>query len=114
MLELDVTDLIEFFEVTPEPQSQDEEEFFAAPLFVKTAGGIRMTFSISANFDDLFLDLALEGHTDCFLQYTIKGIEAVRIENDKGNRPWLLVRSRDDAQVAISLSPSISIRIAGN
>ncbi len=113
MIEIDETDLISFFGVMPEPQPEEEREFFAAPQFIKSAGGITMTFSASANHDDLFLDLALAGSQDHLLEYRLKDVESVVIESDRDGRLWLRARSRSAEHVAISVAPSILVRIHG-
>jgi hypothetical protein len=57
VIEIDETLLIEFFGVLPEPQFEDEREFFAAPLFQKHVGELTILFSVSAHFRDLRITL---------------------------------------------------------
>lgn len=53
MIDINETDLIEFFGVKPELESEEEREFFAAPLFIKVVDGLELRISISAHFDDV-------------------------------------------------------------
>jgi hypothetical protein len=111
MLDLDETDLIEFFSVLPEPQPLDERESFDAPLFVKSIDGVTVTFSISFLRHDLYCDLSLENKSDDLLRSSVSNVVVVRIEKDSDGRSWLRALSENGSKFALSVEPRITIQI---
>lgn len=108
MIEVDEVALIEFFGVAPEPQDEDEREFFAAPLFRKRVDGLELRFSVSANFGDLRLDLRRIGHDAVLLALVVPGIRAVRVERWR-NRQVLRATSETHGVVELTIEPTIEI-----
>lgn len=113
MIEINESDLIDFFGVAPEPEPQDEREFFAAPLFIKRVGDLELSVSISAHVRDLRLDLRKVGQEAMVLELVVPGIRAVAIER-LGGRQLLRVTSEARGIVELAVEPTISIRCDGS
>lgn len=113
MIEIHESDLIEFFGVSPEPEPQDEREFFAAPLFIKRVDGLELRVSISAHFSDLRLDLRKVGQEAMVLELVVPGIRAVTIERS-GGRQMLRVTSEAHGIVELAVDPTIEIHCDGS
>lgn len=113
MIEVDEVALIEFFGVAPEPQSQDEREFFAAPLFIRRVDGLELQVSISANFCDLRLDLRKVGQDTAVLNLVVPRIHAVGIER-WGSRQLLRATSETHGVVELAVEPTIEIKCDGS
>lgn len=113
MIDLDELALIEFFGVAPEPRSQDEREFFAAPLFVKCVDGLELRFSISAQFGDLRLELRRVGQDAVMLDLVVPGIRTVSIER-WGRRQWLRAMSLTHGVVELTVEPTIEVKCDGD
>ena len=113
MIEVDEVALIEFFGVAPEPQSQDEREFFAAPLFIKRVDGLELRVSISAHFCDLRLDLRRVGQKIAVLNLVVPRGRSVVIERSAG-RQLLRVASATHGVVELTVEPTIEIKYDGS
>ncbi len=111
MIPVDEVALMEFFGVAPEPQSQEEREFFAAPMFVKRADGLELRVSISRQFCDLRLDLRKVGQATAMLDLVVPRVRSVGIERCAG-RQWLRVASETHGVVELAVEPTILIKSA--
>ena len=114
MLELSEPDLIAFFGVLPEARPREEQEFFDAPLFVKTVGSLTLTYCLSFHFKDLELRLAAVGAQRDLLECQIRGIETLRVESDARGRLWLRARSTRGDEVAVAVDPSIAVSVTNH
>ena len=114
MREVDETDLISFFGVLPREQSDEEREFFDAPLFVKTVGNLRISCSVSFQSRDIALTLAAVADEDDVLEYSLQDIETLRLEQDNKGSLWLRARSNRCDEVAVAVEPTIRIKIKTN
>ena len=109
MLDLDETALIEFFGCTPEPESQEVQDFFAAPFFIKRVDGWELWFSVSAHFRDMRLTLLRDGCTARLLELIVPEVISVLVERDSyGER--LRITSGTHGSTEITVDPGITIR----
>ncbi|MCC6669571.1 MAG: hypothetical protein IT458_00805 [Planctomycetes bacterium] len=113
MIEVNEVALIEFFGVAPEPQSQDEREFFAALLFIKRVDGLELRVSISAHFCDLRFDLRRVGQDVAVLNLVVPRVRSVGIERS-ASRQWLRAASTTHGVVELTVEPSIEIKYDGS
>lgn len=113
MIDVDEVALIDFFGVAPELQSQDEREFFAAPLFIKRVDGLELRVSISAHFCDLRIDLRRVGQDAAVLDLVVPRIRAVSIER-WGSRQLLRATSDTHGVVALTVEPTIEVKCDGS
>jgi hypothetical protein len=111
MIDVDEADLIAFFGVLPEPQSDGEREFFNAPLFRKCQDGLELHVSISLNLKDLRIDLKYQDGKSSVLRFALLELESVNIAPDAENCPWLRARSHSGNEVAIRVEPAIEVSI---
>ena len=109
MLEIDETELTEFFGAIAEEQSQDEREFFAAPLFVKQVDDLEIQFSVSAHLRDMRLTLRRADQSEPVLELAVPNIKAVAVEHHDPS-PWLRVTSETHGVTRIRVDPTIRIR----
>lgn len=112
MIEVDESDLIEFFGGAPEAEPTEEREFFAAPLFVKAIDGLELRFSLSAQFRDLRLSLRQADRADAALELVVPGVVGISIDRD-GARRLLRVTSKTHGVTEIAVEPTITIRCDG-
>lgn len=113
MIDVDEVAMVEFFGVAPEPQSQDEREFLAAPLFINSVGGLELRVSISVHFCDLRFDLRRVGQDIAVLSLVVPRVRSVGIERSAG-RQWLRVASETHGVVELTVEPSIEIKHDGS
>ena len=113
MIEIDESDLIDFFGVAPEAEPQEEREFFAAPHFIKRVDDLELSISISSHFRDLRLDLRKVGQEALVLELVVPEISAVATERFDG-REILRVTSELRGVVELSVRPTIEIRCDGS
>ena len=109
MIEVDEVALIEFFGVAPEPQSQEESEFFAAPLFIKRVAGLELQVSISAHFRELRVTMRQPDCDPPVLELVVPNIVSVSIDRDTP-RPWLRVTSETHGVTWIAVEPTITVK----
>ncbi|MEN8127167.1 MAG: hypothetical protein ABFR90_05090 [Planctomycetota bacterium] len=57
MIDINESDLIEFFETLPTNEPNEEKEFFGSTHFDVNNSGCHLSFDISSNFADLYIDL---------------------------------------------------------
>ena len=111
MIEVNETELIEFFETMPEPLSQDEREFFAAPYFRKSIGDLELRFSVSAHFGDLILSLHYAGVSEPILDMRLSQVASVAIDRTRGGRQWLQIASPVHGTLELAVMPTLSVRL---
>lgn len=109
MLEIDGPALISFFGCAPEPQSQDEREFFAAPFFIKKVDGLELQFSVSAHFRDMRVSLLRDGLANSLLELVVPDVVSVVVERDTPNQR-LRITSETHGVTEITVDPAITIR----
>jgi len=98
----------------PWGQPDEEREFFDAPLFVKTVGNLRISCSVSFQSRDIALTLAALADEDGVLEYSLHGIETLRLEQDKKGASGYVRGLTDDDEVHVAVEPTIRIRIKTN
>lgn len=113
VIEIHESDLIGFFGVSPQPEPQDEREFFGTPLFIKRVDGLELRVSISAHFCDLRLDLRKVGQEDMVFELVVPGVRSVAIERF-GGRQVLRVMSESHGLVELAVEPTIEVRCDGS
>ena len=111
MLDFDESALILFFGCAPEPQSQDEREFFAAPFFIKRVDGLELWFSVSAHFRDMRLTLLRDGCPTRVVELVVPEVRAVVVERDSKSER-LRITSETHGVTEITVDPAITIRSA--
>lgn len=108
---IDEPQLIEFFGVLPKPRTQDEREFFAAPVFEPTIDGLVLTFSLSTHFTDLVLELASEGAASPFLRLQLEDLEKAWLEPERKGRRWLVARPQAGGELWLSVDPTLVVEV---
>ena len=109
MLEIDESALIDFFGCAPEPQSQDEREFFAAPFFIKRVDGVELRFSVSAHFRDVRISLFRDECADGLLELVVPDVISVVVERDIQDQR-LQITSATRGITEMTVNPTITIR----
>jgi hypothetical protein len=120
MLEIDETELIDFFGVLPTEQDPEEKELFGTTIFDIHQDGLHLSVSFSAYCDDFSLDLKTEEAENPFLELRLYGVREVKVKRDKpivNPVLWILVQENDEAGessvqvVCLEVEPKIRIRV---
>lgn len=113
MIDIDESSLILFFGVAPQPEPEEEREFFAAPSFVKRVGDLELEFSVSAHFADMRITLQRDGWSDPVLELVFPDVVRVVVDRDAAP-PILRVTSETRGIAEIMVEPAIAIRVDGS
>ena len=81
-MEVDETQLIEFFGVLPVSEDPEEKEFFGSTMFKITQHDLKLSVSFSSYYEDMILHLLFKGSQEPFLEATVKCLSGIRIQND--------------------------------
>ena len=81
-MEVDETQLIEFFGVLPVHEDPEEKEFFGSSMFEITQHGLKLSVSFSSHYKDMSLHLLFEGSQESFVEATVKCLSGIRIQSD--------------------------------
>ncbi|MHC4546099.1 MAG: hypothetical protein ACYTDW_19320 [Planctomycetota bacterium] len=81
-MEVDETQLIEFFGVLPVHEDPEEKEFFGSSMFEITQRDLKLSVSFSSHYEDMSLRLLFEGSQESFMEATIKCLSGIRVQSD--------------------------------
>ena len=81
-MEVDETQLIEFFGVLPVHEDPEEKEFFGSSMFEITQHDLKLSVSFSSYYEDIILHLRFEGSQESVVEATVKHLSGIRIQND--------------------------------
>jgi hypothetical protein len=111
-LEIDETELIEFFGVLPTEQDPEEQEFFGSTIFHLQQDGLDLRISFSAYFEDCYLDLKTENAEEPFLEVQLKQVREVKLIRDKPDAtPILRVIALSDIENEVEASSAIVVQM---
>ena len=122
MLEIDETELIEFFGVLPSEQNPEEKEFFGTTIFDVHQDGLHLSISFSLYDDTCYLDLKTEQVEKPLLELRLKQVWEVRVLRDKPNStPILQVKAQGASEskidagsvqvIQVRVQPRLHVRV---
>ena len=103
MINIDESELIDFFEVLPAKEPKEEKEFFGSLQFDVYSSGYHLSFNVSSHFADLYVELKKDSDEEPVASIIMKDIKEFEIVRDKQNKPPFL-------RACCTASQSIEIR----
>lgn len=104
-MDIDETELIQFFGVLPVEEDAEEKEFFGSSTFRVREGTKTWTVHFGAHHGDVGVVLEMEGHGAPVLRATLTDITAVRVDEDAE-----ILRIMGQARGATGTDPEVTER----
>jgi hypothetical protein len=111
VININESNLIEFFETPPTKQTNDEKEFFGTTIFDVKNLGQNLHFCISSHFSDLYIELKGNIDEKPTISLHMENLKELKIVQDKQSMPSFLRASCTTSSVEIRTKPRLSINI---